>query len=288
MKEYIQISKELVMGAIIGINAFIKPGGVHRLSPLRYVDEVVCGLLSSIDHLIEAVKLGDMVRRGEISATAIDYGKLLSSSVRDVYRECGSSHPQYIVPLTVISLAIGLSEVESILQESSKFKRALETINNVSKWSDLKQFIDVLKVIGREDMYDHLQSVGYTQIALLRSGVTFNDLFRVLSSKWKGFTLIDSKETLMFSYLKRALDLLREYRSHEQAILAFYIEIIKSSIPQQLYDKVKSIEQCRFAQVPECLKHMYELDTALRKAGYNFEWASEISTLVSSLLMYES
>lgn len=288
MKEYIQISKELIRGAIVGLNVFIKPGGLHRLQPSKQVDEITCNLISSLDHLIEAARLGDMIRRGEVSATGVDYGKLLSTSIRDVYRECGSSHPQYIIPLTVISMSIGLSEVESILQESSKFKRALETINNVSKWSDLRQFIDTLKVAGRDDMYEHLQSVGYTQIALLKSGVTFNDVFRALSSRWRGFSLIDSKETLIFSYLRRALDLLKEYKSYEQALLAFYIEIIKPSIPQHLQDKVKSIEQCKYTQTTECLKHMHELDVALRKAGYSFEWASEVSALVSSLLTYES
>lgn len=288
MREYIHIAKSLVRGAMAGLGVYIKPGGLHRLSPTRVFDEISCNLVSSLDHIIEAVKLGDMIKRGEISATGVDYGKIFASMMRDVYRECNACHPQYIVPLSVIGLSIGLSEVESILQESSRFKKALETVNAVSKWSDLRQFIEILRVVGREDMYDHLQSVGYTQIALLKSGISFNDVFHALSSRWRGFSIIDSRESTIFGYLKRLIDLVKEYRSFEPALLSFYMELVKPHIPSSLQDKVKSIEQCRYSSTTECIKHMYELDAALRKTGYSFEWASEIVVLISGVLVFET
>lgn len=288
MKEHIQIAKDLVKGALLGLNTYIKPGGLHRLIPNRVVDEIACNLIVSFDHIVESIKLGEMIREGEISATGVDYGRVYASALRDLYRECNSTHPQYVIPLMVLGFSIKLAEVESIIQESSKFKRALETINAVNKWGDLKQFIETLKTIGREDMYNHLQSTGYTQIALLKSGISFNDLFRVLSSKWRGFLLIDSRETALFSYLKRIVDLNKEYKNPESALIAFYTELIRTHIPSSLQDKVKKIEECKYSTTAECLKNMYELDTHLRKSGYSFDWASEITILISALNSFET
>jgi hypothetical protein len=287
MNESLYIAKTLIRGALIGLNTYIKPGGIHRLTPLKAFDDLTCNIASCIDTLVESVEAGSMVKRGEVAVTSVDYNKLFTSPLKESFRNCSNVYPEYLVPLTVLGFTIGLSSVESILEESSKFKKALEAVNNVNKWSDIKQLIEVLRIIGRADMYEHLQSTGYTQITLLKSGATFNDVFRVLSSRWRGFSLVDSKETLVFQYLKQLFDLQREYKNLENSLIALYMELVKQHIPVNLQDKAREAHSCKYMATPECAKLMYELDVLLRKNKVFFEWASEITVLVSALAVYE-
>lgn len=287
MEEGVHVAKTLLKGALLGLNAYIKPGGLHRLMPSKIFDEVTCNMIASVNYMVEAVNLGIRVREGKIAATSVDYGRLYAGALKDVYRACDAAYPEYIIPLNVLSLVIGLSNIESILDESNKFKKALDTVNAVNKWSDVKQLIEILKIIRRSEMYEHLQAVGYTQIALIQSGITFNDIYRVLSSKWKGFSIIDSHESILFGYLKRFMELNKEHRSIYNTIVAFYMDLIKQHIPHFIQDKVKNVESCRYMATPECAKLMYELDLLLRKNKLSFEWASEITVLISALASYE-
>lgn len=287
MSDSIQVSKALVRGALIGLNAYIKPGGLHRLMPVRLFDEILCNIVASIDHIADAVSVGERARKGEITVMNVDYGKLFSGIMKDSFRSCGNVHPQYIVPLTVMGFSIGLSGVGSVLEESAKFKKALDTINAVSKWSDIKQFIELLRIVGREDMFNHLQALGYTQIALLKTGVSFNELYRSLSSRWRGFSTIDSREGVIFSHLKKLSDLYKEHKGLDLAVISLYMDLIKLHVPQQFQDKLQSAEACKYMGTPECAKLMYELDILFRKNKISFEWASEVVVLTSALGSFE-
>jgi len=287
LNEHIQVSKALVRGALIGLNAYIKPGGLHRLMPVKLFDEVLCNIVSSVDYIADAVSMGEQARKGEIAVTSIDYGKMFSGIMKDSFRSCGTVHPQYIVPLTIIGFSIGLSGVESVLEESAKFKKALDTVNAVDRWSDIKQFIELLKVVGREDMFNHLQGLGYTQITLLKTGVNFNELYRSLSSRWRGFSIIDSREGAVFGHLKKLSDLYKEYKGLDLAAISLYMDLIKLHIPQQFQDRVRSAEACKYMGTPECAKLMYELDILFRKNRISFEWATELVVLTSALGSFE-
>ena len=286
-EEALSTTKALVRGALIGLNAYIKPGGLHRLAPLKAVDSITCNLTSSIDGVVEAYIIGARMKRGELAATSVDYARILGNPLKESFRNCEGVYPEILIPLSVISHVIGHSGVESVLDESSKFKRSLEVVNSVSKWSDIKQLIDLFKAVGRSDMYDHLQSVGYTQLAILRSGAALNDVFRVLSSKWRGFSIIDSKEGIVFQYVKQLSDLYREYRSLENAVVAFYMELIKQHLPSNLQERAREAQKCKYMSTPECAKIMYELDLTLRRSKISFEWASEIAVLVSAIGSFE-
>jgi len=89
---------------------------------------------------------------------------------------------------------LGLSGVESILEESSKFKKALELVVASSSWSDIKNFVESLRVIGRQDMYDHLRSLGYVDVVALRSTMNLNEICWVLGSGWRGFLVVETQE----------------------------------------------------------------------------------------------
>lgn len=285
--ESLHVAKDLVKGAIAGLSAYIKPGGIHRLTPGRAYDEILCNLVSSVDSLTESFELGSKVKRGELSIANIDVGKFLSTTLKDAFRSCYACYPQYLVPLVIGAIGLGMSGVESVINESAKFKKALELLNSMSKWSSIKQYIETLKLVKRDDMYEHLSSVGYTQIGLLQSAVTFNDIYRSLGSKWRGFLIVESRDALIFTYLKRLDELHKKHRDFSLSIVALYMDIVKPHIPANMANIVSAVESCNYMATADCSKLMLELDVALRKSHYSFDWASELVTLTAAFASFE-
>lgn len=285
--EYLQASKDIIRGALLGLSAYIKPGGLHRLAPDRVYDEVACNLVSSIDFIILALEVGNNIRKGAESLVSIDLGKLLADSTKEAFRACGSAHPQYIIPLVVGALCIGHSGVESIINESSKFKRSLELVSSIDKGSSIKRFISVLKTVNRSDMYDHLNSLGYTELSLMHSSVSFNDIYRGLGSRWRGFLIVESREAVLFTYLNRMVELYKKHGSLSESAVALYMEIVKPHIPRSFAELVQKVESCGYMATPECSRLMLELDVNLRKNKYTYEWASEIVVLTSAFASFE-
>jgi len=237
-------AKSLIEGAVIGLNAYIKPGGIHRYVPGTLFDEILCNLISLINSLEEVIDLGNKVRRRELAVTSIPCKEAIIIPLKEIFRTCNTVHPQYVVPQVVGGVALGLSGVESILEESSKFKKALELVVASSSWSDIKNFVESLRVIGRQDMYDNLRSLGYVDVVAIRSTMNLNEIYRVLGSGWRGFLVVEIREGLLFTYLKRLREICKKERSLFYSVIALYMELVKPNIPAQLLDKVKSAEQC--------------------------------------------
>jgi len=283
----LNIAKSLVEGAVLGLNAYIKPGGVHRYTPGTLFDEVLCNLVSAIDSIVDAVEVGSKVKRGEIAASSMGYKKLLVDPLKELFRSCSAVHPQYVIPLIAGGTALGLSGVESILEESSKFKKALELVVTSGLWSDVKHFIETLRTIGRLDMYDHLRGSGYADIAILKSSTSLNEVLKVLGSRWRGFLVVEVQEGLIFTYLKRLQEIYKDVRNLFHSVIALYMDIIKSQLPPQLAEKAKSAEQCGYMKTVDCARIMYEIDTALRKSKLLFSDASEVVTVVAAFGYFE-
>jgi hypothetical protein len=283
----LNIAKSLVEGAVLGLNAYIKPGGVHRYTPGTLFDEVLCNLVSAIDSIVDAVEVGSKVKRGEIAASSMGYKKLLVDPLKELFRSCSAVHPQYVIPLIAGGTALGLSGVESILEESSKFKKALELVVTSGSWSDVKHFIETLRTIGRLDMYDHLRGSGYADIAILKSSTSLNEVLKALGSRWRGFLVVEVQEGLIFTYLKRLQEIYKNVRNLFHSVIALYMDIIKSQLPPQLAEKAKSAEHCGYMKTVDCARIMYEIDTALRKSKLLFSDASEVVTVVAAFGYFE-
>ena len=283
----LNIAKSLVEGAVLGLNAYIKPGGVHRYTPGTLFDEVLCNLVSAIDSIVDAVEVGSKVKRGEIAASSMGYKKLLVDPLKELFRSCSAVHPQYVIPLIAGGTALGLSGVESILEESSKFKKALELVVTSGLWSDVKHFIETLRTIGRLDMYDHLRGSGYADIAILKSSTSLNEVLKALGSRWRGFLVVEVQEGLIFTYLKRLQEIYKNVRNLFHSVIALYMDIIKSQLPPQLAEKAKSAERCGYMKTVDCARIMYEIDTALRKSKLLFSDASEVVTVVAAFGYFE-
>ncbi|MCC6053007.1 MAG: hypothetical protein LM569_02270, partial [Desulfurococcaceae archaeon] len=220
-------------------------------------------------------------------ASSMGYKKLLVDPLKELFRSCSAVHPQYVIPLIAGGTALGLSGVESILEESSKFKKALELVVTSGLWSDVKHFIETLRTIGRLDMYDHLRGSGYADIAILKSSTSLNEVLKALGSRWRGFLVVEVQEGLIFTYLKRLQEIYKNVRNLFHSVIALYMDIIKSQLPPQLAEKAKSAEQCGYMKTVDCARIMYEIDTALRKSKLLFSDASEVVTVVAAFGYFE-
>ncbi|MEM1627966.1 MAG: hypothetical protein QXP02_00010 [Desulfurococcaceae archaeon] len=287
MNTSLTIARQLIHGAIKGLNAYIKPGGLHRIKPKRVFDEIICNLITTLDSVVEGIELGDKIRKGELSLAGLDQGKLLSKAIREIYRNCNVVHPQYVIPLIVGGIAIGLSNAENILEDWGKLKKAMDMICSINRWNELKQLIETLRAVGRVDMYEHLQSTGISQITIIRMGASFDDLYRVLSSKWPGFSVIESRENILYNNIKRLVDINREYQSLNHSIIALYMEMIESRVPVNLKNKLHEVRKYKYMQTAEGVKMLYELDILFKKNGISFEDVTEVITMLSAYASFE-
>lgn len=277
------VARGLLQGAVAGLSAYIKPGGLHRVKPVKLFDEVLCNLLSQLEPLMESYSLGERIRSGELAASALELGRLFAKSMRESYRVCGSAHPQYTVPLVAFSLSLGHSGVESALENPAKFRKSMELFISIDKWSEVKHFMDSLRSVGRADMHEHLTSTGITQVSLIRAGASFNDVFKVLSSRWPGFSALDIKEALALDYLKKLMDYQQKYGGFNAAAVALYMELALPSVPSDLRPRFEQLlSQGAFAS-HEGMARLLELDALMRKRGVELLGPSEVVAVISAL-----
>ena len=94
-------AKSLIEGAVIGLNAYMKPGGIYRYAPGTLFDEILCNLITLIDGLVKVIDLGNKVRRGKLTVTNTPCKEVVINPLKEIFRTCNTVHPQYVVPLVV-------------------------------------------------------------------------------------------------------------------------------------------------------------------------------------------
>lgn len=279
-RAYVQ---HLIRGAVGGLSAYVKPGGLHRLRPEKVFDEVVCNILSQYDILVEAGETGDRIRRGDLAATHLELGKLLARSIREAYRVCDVSHPEFTVPLVIYSLTLGASGVESVTSDTSRFKKMFDAFLSISKWSDVKMFIDALQSVQRKDMYEHLTATGLNTVALIHTGSSFNDVFKVLSSKWPGFELLDAREFRLLEYLKNMLSIYQKTRDGASAAVILYLQLASRHMPKDLAAIVEEVAKSPKVLDMEDMKKLLKVDAELKKRGVDLKGYTEVVTGISAI-----
>lgn len=276
-------AQHLIRGAVGGLSAYVKPGGLHRLRPERIFEEVVCNILSQYDILVEAWETGDKIRRGDLAVTHLELGKLLARSMREAYRVCDASHPEFTSPLIIYSLTLGASGVESVASDASRFKKMFEALLSLSKWSDVKTFIDALQSVQRKDMYEHLTATGLNTVALIHTGSSFNDVFKVLSSKWPGFELLDAREFRLLEYLKNLLSIYQKTKDGASAAVILYLQLSLHHMPKDLAAVAEEVTKSPKVLDMEDIKKLLKIDAELKKRGIDLKGYTEVVAGVSAI-----
>ncbi|OYT38611.1 MAG: hypothetical protein B6U89_05520 [Desulfurococcales archaeon ex4484_58] len=284
----ILILKSMIEGIHLAVYSSIKPGAYHKLRFNRETEVLVSNTISVIDYIIQAIEYGERVRRGELAITNIRIGKLLAKAIRESYRwNGGRVYPSTIIPQIIYSVALSHSNIDSVIRDAGKLKKSLDLILGINDWREIRQIIDAFKSVHREDMYEHLVSTGLTQIAGIEGQVTFNDVFRVLSSKWVAFIVLDIYEYKVVELVKKLLEYYKKYGDAENSIVALYLDLIKNKVPDWAKKYIDEAFKKGLMASKEGAKKLFELDSNLRKNNISFNEYVSLLAMVSSLAIYE-
>lgn len=282
------ILKSMIEGVHLSVYATIKPGAIHRLRLDKKIEYYVSNTLSIADFIIEAIKYGEKVRRGDLAATNVGLGRLLAKSLREAYRWLPRNvYPSFIVPQIMYSLAISHSDIDSVIRDSGKLIRSLDLFLSTPSWKEIKSFIDTLRGVRREDMYEHLSSAGISHIAGIEGSISFRDVFRVLGSKWYAFISLDTKENKVLEYVKKLLEYYKKYGDASSAIIALYLEMVKPKLPSWAKPYVEQAFREGLMASKEGSKKLFELDLRLRKHGISYDEYTGLLGIVTGLAVYE-
>lgn len=248
---------------------------------------LVSNIVSTIEHLYRVCEYGEKVRRGEVAYSPNLLATHIAKALRESYRWCSRVYPSLIIPQMVIAFALSHSNVDSVLRGSANLKKSLDLVLDSGKWGEIKQIIDAFKSIDRNDMYEHLVSTGFSQLAGISGFFKLRDVFRVLGSKWISFTLLDTYEFKLINEVKKMIDYTSKYGDLENAIVALYLELIKNKIPVNLRDQVDLAYEKGLLLSKEGVKLLYELDQSIRKIGLRFNEYGEYLAIVTSLAIFE-
>lgn len=280
-------ARSAIYGTYIAVDAPVKPGGYHRLRLDTESRLLVCNAVAIADQLVNSFNLGERVRRGDISLPSVEIGKTTSKAMRDAYRLCeGRVFPSLITPLLFFSFSLGYSGADSILREPGLIKRPLEGLLSSSKQSDVKAFIEALKSVRRDDIYEHLSVVDIAGVSLIASSVTFEDVFRVLSSRWPGFGLLNTKEFPVVNYVRGLMEYKKKLKSVEASVVALYLDLVSPKMPAKHREAAAKALSEGLTNVGS-LRKLMEIDTDLRRQKIVFNEYVEMLAVVVSLGVYE-
>lgn len=282
-----EVIRSLIHGALVGLGSYFKPGSLHRLKPLKIYDEISCNIISSLPILEEAISLGEKVRKGELSFASIELGKIIAKLLRESYRFCNTCHPSYTVPILVFSMAIGHSNIVSITSDSSRFKRSLELILSINKPGEVKSIVDAFKTVGRSDLYEHLYSTGVDQLTLVKSGVSFSEVFKILGSKHTAFTLLESRDTPLFNYLKKLEEYYKKTRDLNNTLVAFHLDLSEPFMTAEARKLVDEARSLGLMMSKEGARKLYEADLQLGKQGISLNHLADIVVAMGAVAVFE-
>lgn len=278
----------MIEGIHLAVYSSIKPGSIHRLRLDKEAKFLVSNTISVIDYIIEAIEYGEKVRHGELAFTSISIGRLLSKALREAYRwNRVSVYPSTIIPQIIYSMALSHSNIDSFIRESGKVRNSLNYIMGIRKWSEIRQVLDALKSVRRNDMYEHLISTGITQLSGVEGNVSFAEIFRVLGSRWPTFTSLDLINYRIPEYVKKLLEYYKIYENAEHAIVALYLELIKDKTPKWAQEIIREILSNKLVSTRDGIKKLFELDTRMRRERISFNDYIGLIAITASLAIYD-
>lgn len=277
----------MIEGTHLAVYASVKPGCYHRFIFDTQARALVSNTISIVEHIYRLVEYGEKVRKGEVALSHSFVSQSIAKALRDAYRICSSAQPSLLIPQLLLSFALSHSNVDSVLQKPVVFKKSLDLVLDADKWSDIRSIIDAFRSVNRNDMYEHLVATGFTQLGGVMGSYRLRDLFRTLSSRWVGFLALDTVEFKLVENVSKLLKYSKDFGSVENAIIALYLELVKSRFPTDLQRLVDRAVSSGLMSTKEGARILYELDQALRKSGHLFNEYVEYISNVVSIAVYE-
>ncbi len=282
------IIRAIIEGTHITIYASIKPGGIHRLRLSEDAGLLSSTVYSAIPFIGEATEIGEKVRRGDLAAPHAGIGKLLAKALREAWRwTTRRSRPDILVPSITNALILAYVDPDSVVREAGELREALDIFMRGGGWRDIKEFATALKATGHNDMYEHLVDMGITYTHAVSEGLGLCDAMRVLGSRWPGFRVSDPTEHRVYEDVKKLMELYQRYRDGYNAVVAYYMELIKPQLPDWAREIAEKAEEKGYMMSKEGGKLLFKLDLELQKKGYRFDHYIPYMAGVVQLAVYE-
>jgi len=278
----------MIEGVYLAVYSSVKPGCYHRFRLDDNGFSVVSSTLSIIDYINKALEYGDKARRGEIALSSVGVGQLVAKALREAYRWLGERvYPSTIIPQLVYALALGHSNAESFTEDLGKIRNSLSIILSINKWSEVKQILEALKSIRKNDMYEHVVSAGVTPLTGIEGSTSLAEVFRVLSSRWPAFTALDLSEYRMPDYVKKLLEYRKHYSNPETAITALYLDLVKHKMPEWAVKEIEDVVKTTGLDSRESFKKLLEIDGKLRRSGVVFDDYVGLLAMITALAIID-
>ncbi len=283
-----EIGRAIIEGCHIAVYSSIKPGSIHRLRIDPASTYMMSSCIGVAEHIARAIELGEKVRRGELAAAGLDIGRMLGKALREAYRWTSyHAYPDIIVPSLTNALILSYTEPDSVIRESGNLRKALSLFIGGTRWADVRELMNALQSIGWEEMANHLRSSGITYSQALVEGVSLDEAFRVLGSRWPGFLASCSRETTLFELAKKAMEYYKKHRDANNTAIALYLDMVRAKMPTWALDDIdKAIGEGLMAS-KEGSKILFQLDLKLRKKGIHFDEYTPLLAAVLQLAVYE-
>lgn len=286
--EVYRMLRALLEGCHLGIYSYIKPGGVHRLRLSEAPFNMMSSCIGAIEFIEKALSYGELVRKGSLAAGGIELGKLLSKALRESYIWTNYKvYPDIVIPTVVNALILSHTEPESILRNMSNLRKSLAAFVGGSRWRDVREVINALRAVGREDVVDHASSYGISPAKGFIEEVSLEEFFKVLGSKWPGFLAICSKEDVLYNGVKAALEYYEKYRDANSAAIATYIELVNPRLPEWAKQEAAEALRKGLMTTREGASVLFRLDQRLVKEGFSFDEYVPLLASVMQLAIYE-
>ncbi len=283
-----RVLKALLEGCHLGVYSYIKPGGVHRLRLGEAPFHMMSSCIGVLEFIEKALSYGELVRKGSLAAGGVELGKLLSKALRESYVWTSYKvYPDIVIPTIVNALILSHAEPESILRNMSDLRKSLAVFVSGSKWRDVREVINALKAVGREDMVSHALSYGISPAKGFIEEVSLEEFFKVLGSKWPGLLTLCSKEDVLYSGVKAALEYYEKYRDANSAAVATYIELVNPRLPEWARREAAEALSRGLMTTREGASTLYRLDQRLVKEGFSFNEYVPLLSSVMQLAIYE-
>ncbi len=282
------ILRAIIEGAHLAIYASIKPGGIHRLRLGEEAEILASTVYAAVPMIGEAADIGEKVRKGDLAAPHAGIGRLLAKALREAWRwTTRRAAPDILVPSITNALILAYVDPDSVIREAGDLREALSIFMKGGGWRDIKEFMTALKAIGAEEMHTHLVDSGITYTHAVSEGLGLADAVHVLGSRWPGFRISDPLEHRVYEDVKHLIELYKKMHDGINAVIAFYIELIKPRLPQWAHKMIMEAEKNGYMATKEGGKILFRLDLELAKKGYRYDEYIPYLAGITQLAVYE-
>ncbi len=271
MSIYPEIVRNAMISPTLTLLAYIKPGVYHRYSPDKELMDII-GIGPAIyDVIVEAVKRGVSISKGDLPASKAQLGKLICVTLKKAFTWFGRLD---ITTLELVTLYPLLASAMSYLKHKGKLSEAslpstVHMLLTASTKEDALEFYNTIRVMNIESYVRLMDEYGISRGKIEIESYNLYDLLSTLSKERPVYSTIINY-SILATIVKECI--LGYENSHDinYAIIRGYLSLLKN-VGQQLglstsdIKMVSSMLDKYTTYSKELLKILYGCDKRFRR-----------------------